>query len=230
VESSEGRGEKGEGRAETLVCFALPEEAAPFRKLSGVCGNPGILVTGIGRRNSERKFREAIENAAPALVLTCGFAGALDPVLKLGDVVFDADVDGGLNEKLGVAGAKKAKFHCSPRVAVTGVEKTELRRATGADVVEMESQIIRDICREKKIPSATVRVISDAANEDLPLDFNLLMTPEQNLSFAKLALAIMKSPGKIPQLLALQRKTRFAARRLAQVLEKLLRLSRHGQI
>jgi len=230
VESSEVSRATGGGRSETLVCFALPEEAAPFRKVSSACDNPKILVTGIGRRNSERKFRGAIENTAPALVLTCGFAGALDPALKPGDVVFDAGVDSGLSEKLGAAGAIKAKFHCSPRVAVTGVEKTDLRRATGADVVEMESQVIRDICREKKIPSATVRVISDAADEDLPLDFNLLMTPEQNLSFAKLAFALVKSPGKVPQLLALQRNTRFAAQRLAEVLEKLLRLSRRGEI
>jgi hypothetical protein len=38
----------------TLICFALKEEAAPFQKI--VAGKSGIsiLITGIGRRNTER--------------------------------------------------------------------------------------------------------------------------------------------------------------------------------
>ena len=67
---------------------------------------------------------------------------------------------------------------------------------------------------------ATVRVISDAANEDLPLDFNLVLDAGQNLRRGKLALALAKSPGKIGALLELRRQTRKAAERLAQVLTK----------
>jgi len=58
--------------------------------------------------------------------------------------------------------------------------------------------------------------------QDLPLDFNSLMTLEQTISFSKLALALVKSPGKIPKLMELQRHTRFAAQELAKVLETLL--------
>ena len=98
-----------------------------------------------------------------------------------------------------------------------------MRELTKADAVEMESSIIRQICRDQKIPSATLRVISDPANEDLPLDFNALMTADQNLSIPSLIVALAKSPGKIPALMQLQRNTSFAAKRLAQVLESLLR-------
>jgi adenosylhomocysteine nucleosidase len=222
--------ESSERWPEVLVCFAVKEEAAVFKKalpnLAGF-GNPEILVTGMGRKNSARMIEERLEKPAPELVLTCGFAGALNPELKIGDVLFDADPGNGLAELLQASGAKPATFYCAPRVATTVAEKTALRQSTGADVVEMESGVIREICREKNIQSATVRVISDTAAQDLPLDFNALMTLEEKLSFSKLALALIKSPSKIPKLMELQRNTRFAAQELAKVLENLL--SRRGR-
>jgi len=86
--------------------------------------------------------------------------------------------------------------------------------------VEMESAAIEAVCAERGIPCATVRVISDTAKEDLPLDFNALSKPDQSLDFGKLFLTIVKSPGKIGALMALQKKTRFAAEQLAEVLRK----------
>jgi adenosylhomocysteine nucleosidase len=121
-----------------------------------------------------------------------------------------------------VAGACPVRFHCSTRVAITVEEKRALRQATGADAVEMESSIIRAICRAHGIPSATIRVISDAADEDLPLDFNALLTSEQELNYPKLVLTLLSSPSKIPALLRLQRQTQLAARRLAEVLVRLI--------
>lgn len=218
---------------EVLICFAVKEEAVEFKKaLPGLAslGNPEILVTGMGRKNSQRMIEERLELSAPKLVLTCGFAGALDPELEIGDVIFDEDSECNLADALRASGAAPAKFYCSARVATTAAEKTALRQSTGADAVEMESGVIRDICRGKKIPSATVRVISDAAHDDLPLDFNALMTGEYAISFPKLTLALLKSPGKIPRLMQLQRHTRFAAHELAGVLEKLITLrSRDSQ-
>jgi adenosylhomocysteine nucleosidase len=225
-----------------LVCFALKEEAAPFQKMASGRMDVAILITGIGRKNAEKSVREFLANNSPELVLTCGFAGGLNPDLKPGEVVFETAFPGssrresaqtergekmepthvGCYEELIAAGAKPAKFFCADRIATTAAEKKKLRAETGADAVEMESAAIHAVCRERGIPWATVRVISDTANEDLPLDFNVLAKPDMNLNYGKLALAILKSPGKIGALLKLQRKTRLAAERLADTLGKII--------
>ena len=200
-----------------LLCFAVREEAA-FAWPLHVKGGSERLITGMGRRNASTRFHETLNRLSPERVITCGFAGALNPQLKVGDVLFDEDYDMGMGKALLAAGAIPGKFYCSVRVAVTAAEKTELWRTTGADAVEMESAVIRSLCRDHGIPSATVRVISDAANEDLPLDFNALMTSDQKLSIPKLMGTLLRSPRSIPRLMDLQRNTRAAAQRLAQIL------------
>lgn len=212
-----------------LVCFALKEEAAPFRKIAAgksATAQVEILLTGIGRQNAEKSLREFLATHSPKLVLTCGFAGGLNPELKLGEVIFElagpAANDQRLVADLNIAGAKPAKIFCADHIATTIAEKKKIRAETGSDAVEMESAAIHAVCRERGIPCATVRVISDTADEDLPLDFNALSKPDKNLDFGKLAWAIAKSPGKIGALMQLQRKTKFAAEQLAAVLAKLI--------
>jgi adenosylhomocysteine nucleosidase len=204
----------------TLICFALKEEAAPFRKIAAGKTGITILLTGIGRQNAEKSLRGFLAANSPKLVLTCGFAGGLNPDLKLGDVIFETS-DETLRAKLLGAGAKQLKIFCADRIATTVAEKKKLRDESGADAVEMESAAIHAVCRERGIPCTTVRVISDTASEDLPLDFNALSKPDKNLDFGRLFLAIAKSPGKIPALMQLQKKTKFAAEQLARVLEKI---------
>ncbi|TAK94213.1 MAG: hypothetical protein EPO07_17040 [Verrucomicrobia bacterium] len=204
-----------------LVCFALEDEARAFRKLAAGRNDVDILLTGIGQKSAERAVREYLRANSPKQVFTCGFAGGLDSQLQIGDVVF-LTVDWLLDKQLVQAGAKPGSFYCAPRVAVTALEKSRLREQTGASAVEMESVAIHTVCIELGFFCATVRVISDTVHEDMPLDFNALANPDQSLSYGKLALAIAKSPGKIPALLRLQRNCKFAAERLANVLLKVI--------
>jgi hypothetical protein len=242
----------------TLVCFAVKEEAAPF-KSAVASPDIQILLTGMGHRNAENSIRALLRTAAvsktsrrnvtssdahaaqktiqstaesptpplhhsttPSLVLSCGFAGALNPDLSLGTVLFSCDDAPDLQARLLAAGARPARFHCSNRVASTAAEKRALWESTHADAVEMESQIISHICREQQIPCATVRVILDTASEDLPLDFNFLMTADQQMDCRKLAFSLAKSPSKIAALLRLQKQSKEAASKLASVLLKII--------
>ncbi len=203
-----------------LVCFAVREEARFFRAPRGVRSD--VLLTGIGPRNARRTLERALAGTPPGLVLSCGYAGGLDPTLEPGAVVFEAEPASGLAEALRPLGARPARFHAADRVIVTETEKQALRQATGADAVEMESAVIRSLCRTRGIPVATIRVISDTALEDLPLDFNRLAGADDNLSYAKLGLALVRSPGRVQALLRFRKRLKMASQRLAAVLIALL--------
>src|ERR1035438_8949519 len=151
-----------------LICFALKEEAAPFRKMAAGKSDVAVVVTGIGRKNAGKSAREFLAINSPELVLTCGFAGGLNPDLALGAVVFELTDRRGefhepqtekkirdlqsspLREKLFAAGAKPAKFFCADRITTTVAEKKKLRAETGADAVEMESEAIQAFCRRSE--------------------------------------------------------------------------------
>ena len=80
----------------------------------------------------------------------------------------------------------------------------------------MESALIRRLCSARGIASATLRAISDTAEADLPLDFNQLTGPDEQLSGGKLAIAILRRPWVIPGLMKLGRNSSLAADRLTQ--------------
>jgi adenosylhomocysteine nucleosidase len=196
--------------APVLVCFAVAQEAKPFLQLVRHDDGIHVVITGMGAVNAAREFRREFGKARPEIVFTCGFAGALNPDLKIGDVVCAQDAP--------VRGAMPVAIACTERIAVTVAEKAALRSRTKADAVEMESGIIREICRELNCPCVTLRAISDTAHEDLPLDFNRLMTADYKLSPGRMALALLKAPQRLPALIRLGRNSALAARTLAEVL------------
>jgi adenosylhomocysteine nucleosidase len=203
----------------TFVCFAVKEEAKFFADFAAGRPDLRLLLTGMGRKNAERSLSDALKTGRPDLVVSAGFAGGLRPGLATGTVLFAADA--ALEAALAAAGATRGRFQCAERVVSRATEKHALWQSTGADAAEMESEAICGLCRTQGIPCATVRAILDPVEEDLPLDFNRLLTTDLRLDPAKLALQLAKTPGKIPALLRLRRQSDEAARKLADALVKL---------
>ncbi|HVV72814.1 MAG TPA: hypothetical protein VHI52_15175, partial [Verrucomicrobiae bacterium] len=171
-------------------------------------------------------FGLRLQRQKPELVFTCGFAGGLRPGVRRGTVLFSDAAGTGLEEDLRKAGAVPARFHASASVITSPLEKRDLFSSTGADAVEMESFAIAALCRECRLPCVTVRVVLDEAEEKLPLDFNQVLTEDLRISPGKLALELLKSPGKIGALMRLGKQSGFAAKQLAEVLGQVLCCSR----
>ncbi len=222
-----------------VVFFAVPEEARPFLTLLGkrgqglaplsppVSGAQGwragagdVWVSGMGARRAGNLADAVLSNQDVDWVLTCGFAGGLDPSIPTGTVLYDEDAGFPVGFPR-TPELRKGRFHLADSVAASAQAKARLWAQTGAQAVDMESQVIRDLCRARAVPSATVRVISDAASEDLPLDFGALMTPDQRIDFLRLAGALLRSPGKVPALIRFSRSLSQSAGNLARVLDGL---------
>lgn len=176
----------------------------------------------MGTAQTRKNVLPEIERLRPATVLTCGYAGGLRASLATGDVVFDhAEMDsaGSHLERLR---AIRARFIQVDRVLASATEKAALRVATGGDAIDMESKGIRDHCANLGIRSLTIRVISDQSGEDMPLNFGKMTRPDQTLDPWKLAKAIARQPGKIPELLRFQSRLKLCGSRLADTIAGLI--------
>jgi adenosylhomocysteine nucleosidase len=132
-------------------------------------------------------------------VISTGFCGALDPALRIGDIVI----------------AGEGEIWSEDRVAVRADEKRQLRERTGARVVEMEFAAVQAKAREWGVRCRAVRVVSDSAGEDLPLDFNRYRDAEGGFQLTRIALAGLVRPFTVlPKLMQLDRNSRLATEKL----------------
>jgi adenosylhomocysteine nucleosidase len=205
-----------------LVCFAMPDEARPFRKRARSMPNVQVQLTGIGRRNAEKTVGAAMARQRPDLVLSSGFAGGLHPQLPQGALVFDAPPQ--IEPAFLSIQARRVRFYCADRIAATSSEKQSLRSVSGADAVEMESQAITNLCRGQGIPCATLRIILDTAERNLPMDFNKYADSNQKFQMWKLLLDLAFSPGKVGPLLYFQKECVGMAEKLSAALCEVIKI------
>jgi adenosylhomocysteine nucleosidase len=147
-------------------------------------------------------------------MISTGLCGALDPALRLGDVVVSgsAPVD---TRAAFVRGA----VHSIDHVAVTAAEKRRLRNQTGAISVDMESAAVESKAAEWKVPYLCIRAVSDRAGDTLPLDFNRYRNARGDFSRTRIALAAIARPFTVmPQLMEFDRNCRRAADALGDFL------------
>jgi nucleoside phosphorylase len=233
-----------------LVTFAVDAEFAPWRKLRQFShshlgdidvysseikdGELVVLLTGVGGRKAWAAATKVIWDGNIDVCISSGLAGALREHHRPGDVLAAKEVhatswkkvipcDASLLELATGCGAKIADaFYSLDRVLVRSTEKRDL--AALADAVEMESG---DILLEAVAFGAKViaiRGISDAVEEDLPLDFNRVMSDSGDVSIPKILLQAAAHPASIPALIQFGRQSKAAAEKLATVLESCIQL------
>ena len=228
-----------------LVTFAVEAEFSPWRKLRQFSqsdlgdvraysaqmldGELVVLLTGVGGRRAWAEATKVIWDGKVNACISSGLAGGLRGEHRPGDVLAAKEVHATNRKKvipsdpalLGLARACGAKvvdaFYSVDRVLAGSSEKSEL--GAKADAVEMESG---DIMLEAVAFGAKViaiRAISDAVEEDLPLDFNRVISESGDLSITKVLAQAAFHPASIPKLIRFGWQSRSAAEKLAIVLD-----------
>src|SRR5258708_5073164 len=172
---------------------------AQFTRESQWRGDRWIMIAnGPGPRLVTRALEKKMEVTG---LISTGFCGALDPSLRVGDIV-----RGGPDV-----------VHSVDRVASTAAEKRALHAETGARAIEMESAAVRAKAAEWGVHYDCIRAVSDTADEDMPLDFNRYRDADGRFSRTRIALAAMLHPFSVmPRLTRLDRNCRVAAEALGE--------------
>ena len=176
----------------------------------------------MGEANVRQRLVSHLSSNPPGLIVATGFAGALNPKLQVGDLVYEDSLSNPRLEKvLKSATARPGKFFSSNRILITPAEKKAARQKTGADLVEMEFAATKELAQKYNIPLIGLRVISDSATEKLPLDFNSLLNADLEIDYSQLVGALFRQPWKIRALLEFRKQLVVAAKNLGSALLKL---------
>ena len=126
-----------------------------------------LVCAGIGAEPARRATAAVISLYAPHTVWSVGFAGALDPALKIGDSLQPQRViDAGDSSSTTISGGSGTLVSCA---AIANPEqKSSLRRAYGAEALDMEAAAVARGALARNTDFAVYKVISDESNFELP--------------------------------------------------------------
>jgi adenosylhomocysteine nucleosidase len=205
-----------------LITFAIPHESIDLRLLA-MPGDRRIVHTGIGLELAAATLNKALKNLRPEIVISAGYAGGLDPAVRVGDVVVDSQRSDPMLLSILPAEVRRGNFLsvCSPLESAAAKENAF--RETGSLAVDMETAAIAAACSTASVPAVFVRAISDAASDELPLPFATTYDiARQRPRPVSVCLALLRSPSRIPAFIHFLRDLNAARAALTRTLVEFL--------
>jgi adenosylhomocysteine nucleosidase len=209
--------------ASVLIVSGLKREAA-------ILAGPGRLAI-CGDASTLRAKLAELTCQPIILVISWGVCGGLDPRLRPGDLILGAEVvsaEGRINTDEAVTSSLAQRLiDAGARVAVervagasspvsTARAKAELRLATGAAAVDMESLTAGRFALERRTPFAILRAVADPADRDLPPLVLSAVDSDGRVKAAAVLGDLVRSPGQFTGLVAAARDGRAAFRALSR--------------
>lgn len=209
-------------------------------------GRGGLALTGMGEEAAGEAAQKAVALWQPRILISLGFGGALLPGLAPGDLVLGDSfrhydpATGKLEEvaapapprplpdlvarlQAGGLPAGTGSFVTTPGIIHKGRQGEPLRRLTHP-VLDLESSALAGVAAAIPVPFLALRVITDAAGEEMP-DFLIQgYEPGPGPGLRKALSWLAGDPRRLFPLLHLWRRGSLAARRLSQALQVLLPL------
>jgi adenosylhomocysteine nucleosidase len=176
-----------------------------------------VVCGGIGFESARRAAEAVIAIYHPALMLSVGFAGALQTNLQVGDIFTPAlVVDARDGSRFEIDGGKGTLLSF---MEVAGVrQKTKLAQAYGAQAIEMEAAAVATSARAHEIRFVAVKVISDELNFEMP-GISRFVDSQGQFRTAGFAFFAAMRPWLWIRIAALARNSRKAAKALSDHLD-----------
>jgi nucleoside phosphorylase len=190
-----------------------------------------IAISGMGKQNAEKTARYVMNEYTPQGLLSVGFSAATLHGIKTGVVILpeqilDINSDGKIISNIQIeqdwwknqlwdAINFSGISLCVDKVITTGSLKQEMGKLYHAVIMDMESAAVAKMAEQARIPFCAIRVVSDTAEEDLPVDFNLFTDDKNNIQKSKIIYYLLLHPLKIVLFLNLMKKTKAAANHLS---------------
>lgn len=214
------------------IITGLEIEAAIIRKAAGELdgGEPPMVSAGFGPVNAAQAARDLAGRGATAL-LSFGFAGGLDPALKVADLILAELVlgegDAGLAPDPGwqaSAARKFAELNVIPvpifsgkAVIATPADKARLRDETGASAVDMESFAVGRVAEDLGLKFLVLRAVLDPSDQIIPESALAGYSEDGTISRKDVAVALVARPQDMPAMIQLGIDNRKAQKTLSGV-------------
>jgi nucleoside phosphorylase len=203
------------------VTFALPAESSDFirhlrdqsrtersgiRTIRGTIDDRAVEVlhTGVGETVCRQRVAEFLQNQQFDLLISSGFAGALNDKLQIGDLLLAKNFS--TVELTEGSSFSRLPIHKTDLLTVRALidsndERNKIARTSGAAAVDMETEFIARACAEHGIPLLPLRVITDTPREPFPAPPNVLFDVEQQQTrVTALAKFFLSHPNRLPRL------------------------------
>ncbi len=221
------------GMSRVAIVVALEREVRPLIKEWRACEKESggrrfrffenadfvLACGGIGAEAARRAAEAVIAIYSPALIYSAGFAGALDPGLKVGDIVQPRRVvnaGDGSRVDLGRGEGTLVSFGS----VATPEQKAKLRDSFAAQAVDMEAAAVGRAAEVRGVRFAVVKVISDEFDFRLP-SMERFVDGNGKFLEPKFAWFVALRPWLWPQVVRLARNSRRASRALCDWLRSM---------
>jgi adenosylhomocysteine nucleosidase len=172
----------------------------------------------------------------PKLILSAGYAGALQDNYRVGDIVLAtevADLDGkrwpatwpeALPGGEWRPPLRRGRVLTVPRLVGTAAEKRALGVKHDSVAVDMESAAVARLCDQQSVPFGCLRAVSDDSQTDLSPQLITLCAGGRVAPW-RLLTTLARRPRLVREVWQLARHTRQASQQLAIALGELLTLT-----
>jgi hypothetical protein len=144
------------------------EDTGSGKQQGGNLAKSEISDLKLETRNSKPETRNPKPETESFGVILCGFAGALKPELKRGEIFVTAGAEFLLPLLPEAERPREAKLATVGKLAGTAAGKAELFARTGAWLCDMEQAHIAPMVAAMNLPLIGIRIVSDEAHEELP--------------------------------------------------------------